>query len=334
MKNFKKIKGSAFIATAMAVLTFMSVTTAYADTDSSTSVDYDITFRVEAPNKNLYYGSLSVPGSDSLTAADALAYLDEKSDELEFIGVDSGYVTQVNGISAGMFGGWDGWYYAVNNTSPDVGMDSYALSSGDSVVLYYGGYPCQIPTADTSKLNSDGIIKFTSLDTEYDADFNSTKVLHSVEGAEVTVSGEKYTTNADGEINITGIKTTGELAVSIEKKDETGAPAVLRFAPDFTVNYAGTSTDTDTESDTDSASDSDNDTETDSDNTSSNTSRVTSASNNATKSTGVVSTASRSAAQTLNATSTGDGRIYMTVGILAVVLVIVILMLLLKKKDK
>lgn len=326
MKKFTKTI-SAFVVAVMAAAS-MSVA-------ASADASYDITFRVEGPESNIYYDTLTVPYDDNLTAAEALAYLDEKSDEVKFTGVDSGYITDVNNISAGKFGGWDGWYYAVNGEAPSVAINDCVLANGDDIVLYYGGYPCQIPQADTSKLDSEGVIVFTSNDKEYDENFNASIVVNKVTDAEVTVNGDKYTTNEDGEIKIPADKLTSELSVQIEKKDESGAPAVLRFAPDYKLSYNGsltvdTETDTDTSSDTDTDSDSDTDTSSDKDASSNTSSKTTSTSTTTTTTTRTTSTTTTSAVAT---TATGDGRIYLAVGVFAVAIVIAILMVVLKKKS-
>lgn len=303
---------------------------------ASADSDYKITFRVESPNENLYFDTVSVPSDGSLTAAEALQYLDEKSDDLEFTGADTGYISAVNGIAAGKFGGWDGWYYAVNNEAPSVGISDFSLSNGDSLVLYYGGYPCQIPNVDTSKLDSDGIIKFTSNDTEYDENWNPSVVVNGVADATVTVNSDEYTTNSDGEITIPSGKLESTMTLQIEKKDSTGAPAVLRLEPSYTV-----SCNVNTTSDTDSSStDSDKDTATDTDsdkNTSSNASSTSSTAKVTTTTTTTKSTTTTTAAtasQTAaDAAQTGDGRIYMAVGVFVIAIVIVVIMLLLKNKS-
>lgn len=299
----------------------------------SAASEMSITFRVEGPDSNLYYDTISVPYSESLTAAQALNHLDEVTDDLTFKGVSDGYISAVNDISAGRFGGWDGWYFAVNDVAPDVGIGDYTLSDNDSVVLYYGGYPCSIPIVDTSKLDSDGIIKFTSNDTEYDADWNPTKVVNNIKDAAVTVNGTKYNTDDNGEIKIPADKLETVMSVQIEKKDSSGAPAVLRLAPDYTVSYNGTEdtdTTTDTSTDEDTSTDSGSDTDTVS-NTSSKTVPTTSTS--ATTKTTVTSTSS-TASSAVSVTPTGDGRIYLAVGVFAVALIVVVLMIILKKKSK
>lgn len=334
MKNLKKAVSS--IAAALIMMTAFSVV-------ASASTELDINFRIEGPDSNIYYASLSVPYTGSLTAADAFDYLDEQSDELEFIGVSDGYISDVNGIGAGTFGGWDGWYYAVNNAAPSVGIGDYTLSDGDDLVLYYGGYPCQIPVADTSKLDSEGIISFTSNDVEYDADFNATQVVNKVVDATVTVNGSEFTTDENGEIKIPAEELQNVLSVQIDKKDLSGAPAVLRFAPDYTLSYNGVE-DTDTASDTDKSSDTDTDSDTD---TSSDTDKNTDSDKNTSSSPNTASSkpaagtagssgsakAAASTASAADSAQTGDGRTYIAIGVLVVAVVVVALMIVLKRKS-
>lgn len=329
MKNLKK--STAFIIIAALMMAMYSMT-------ASAATEMSVTFRVEGPDSNLYYNTLSVPYSDSLTAAQALDFLDEQSDELTFKGVSDGYISEVNNISSGKFGGWDGWYFAVNDISPDVGISDYSLSDNDCVVLYYGGYPCSIPIVNTDRLDSDRIIKFTSNDTEYDSDWNAVKVVNNIKDAKVTVNGTEYKTDENGEIKISSDNIQSEMSVQIDKKDSAGAPVVLRLAPDYTVHFNGTE-DSDTSTDTSTVTDTDTNTSSDSDtdkNTSSKTSstassvsRTSSVSNSAT-----VTKSSNTASTSASAAATGDGRIYLAVSVFIVAIVIVAIMFLLKRKSK
>lgn len=335
MKKVKKVVSS--LAAALMMMTVFSVA-------ASADAELDITFRVEGPDSNIYYDTLSVPYSGSLTAADAFEYLDEKSDEVEFTGVSDGYISKVNDIGAGKFGGWDGWYYAVDDVAPSVGIGDFTLSDGDVLVLYYGGYPCQIPIADTSKLDSEGIISFTSNDTEYDENYNATQVVNKVVDATVTVNGNDYTTDENGEIKIPNDKLESTLSVQIDKKDSSGAPAVLRFAPDYTISCnvssdtdtdANTDTDLNTDTDTYTATDTDTDTESNTSSKASSTASTTSVTSStkttttATATTGTTATTTSSAADTAQ---TGDGRTYLAIGVLVIAIVIVVMMVALRKK--
>lgn len=306
----------------------------------------DVPIRIEGPDGNVYYQTVSMTDDDGvITAADALIFADKQSDELTVKGADTGYITEINGTSAGKFGGYDGWYYCVNYEAPSVGVNDYELKSGDELTVYYGGFPCQLPFADTEKLASDGVITFKSNDEEYDENWNATKVVNPVADADVTVNGEKYTTDKNGEIKLDTEKLTGDLSVQIDKKDSSGAPAVLRFAPDYTIAYAPAASDTDTQSDTasdtDSAKDTDTDKSSDSDkDTSSQTSSKSSQTTSTTTTTKTTTTTTASAATTAAAssqpaaTATGDGRTYLALAVFGAAALLVVVLLLLGKKEK
>ena len=47
------------------------------------------------------------------------------------------YIAGINGIDEKDCGAYSGWLYSVNGTSPNVGVSSYKLRNGDSIVLSY-----------------------------------------------------------------------------------------------------------------------------------------------------------------------------------------------------
>jgi len=319
----------------------------------------NVKMRIEGDEKNLFFDTVAVKSEKGdVTVADALITLDEQNDAIEIKGADSGYVTAVNDISGGKYGGWDGWYYSVNGEIPMVGIGDFNIKEGDSVVLYYGGFPCQIPYADTEKL-SEGIIAFKSNDMEYDDNGNATPKVNPVTDANVTVNGDIYKTDDKGEITVPEDKLVSLLAVQIDKKDATGAPAVLRFEPDYVIEYDVQTTDSETTVETDTVSDTDTATETDtasdvsgtestassdasSNSASSNTSSAASSSVSSTTSSRTTTTTTTTGTVTKTvpqpsyestAAQTGDGRIYLAVGVLAAAVIVGVIMLLTKKKS-
>ncbi len=199
-------------------------------TVSAADETMQISLRVEGVNACLYSDTLTLPAD--ATAADALT----AAKGLTVVGLDEGYITAINGESAGQFGGWDGWMYLVNGKAPSVGMPDQTLANGDVVVVYYGDFPCQVPVMDTARLNSDGVLAFTSADTVYDENFNASTVINPVVDATVTIGDKTYTTDDKGEVAID--LANGTYAVQIAKKSASGAPAVLRFAADTNVTVA------------------------------------------------------------------------------------------------
>jgi len=199
------------------------------------------TLRIEGISACFYYGSIPL-ADETTTLQAALIALDLAEDSLKISGADTGYIYDINGDSAGAFGGWDGWLYLVNDVDPMMGIDGYTLQNGDSVVLYFGdpfGVGMQFPQVDTSRLQ-ERILTFTSSDTAFDEDFNPIITVNPVAGATVIWGYDSqtatYVTDENGQIQVAAAQLTpGTHSLQIEKPHESGLPLVLRFAPDFTV---------------------------------------------------------------------------------------------------
>lgn len=229
MKKTAKII-SASLAT---LLITSSAVTAFAAEEK----DINVSLRIEGIDSCLLYNSYEL--SEGSTASDLIQYADKLSDAITVTGAENGYITDVNGEAAGKFGGWDGWQYTVNAVSPSVGVNDYTLNNNDTVVLYYGDYPCFIPQIDTSALYTDGKLSFTAEQTTYDSDWNPTVSTVAIADMTVTFDGHTYTTDENGSITLSKADfTSGEHSVQVAKKNANGAPAVCRYADDFTVSIA------------------------------------------------------------------------------------------------
>lgn len=172
------------------------------------------------------------------TAADVLEDISAKEDEINIVGAKDGYITEVNGINGGKFGGYDGWYYSVNGKVPEVGVNDYKVNSGDSIVLYYGDYPCQIPVLDLKDVES-GVIKVLSYDTVWADDgtgnWTSKSDWAPVIGATLTLNGQEFISDENGVVTFDRSKFEQSETVNaqISKYSEKGCPQVLRFAPEY-----------------------------------------------------------------------------------------------------
>lgn len=207
--------------------------------------EFSVNIRIEGVESTIYNGTVTITGKETVTVADALILLDESNDDITITGADIGYITEVNGIKAGSYNPtkWDGWYYTLNGASTDFGVTDCNLNSGDSVVLYYGDYPCYIPEIDTTWLSANGTIKFVSTSTtyEYDAETDqwiSNTVTVPLTDMNVTLDNTyKYVTNANGEITIdmATFASYTEIPLQVEKLSVNDAPEVLRFSPDFKI---------------------------------------------------------------------------------------------------
>lgn len=205
-------------------------------------VEFNYSIRIEGVNANLYYGEWTMSNNADkpieCTVAEALKNVNDADDcKIEVKGLEDGYVTEINGEKAGKFGGYDGWYYSVNGEAPSVGMADYKLKDGDSIVIYYGDYPCQIPVIDASK-SGEGVLKVQSYDTDWSTG-SPVSAWAPVSGATLYVGYNKYTTDSNGIVDLGSKSYSGKVPVQIDKKSAAGAPQVCRFASDYTldINY-------------------------------------------------------------------------------------------------
>lgn len=186
------------------------------------SAEETVSLRIEGAEKTYFSGDMAL--SEGMTVLDLLTAAAQENG-LTLEGADAGYITAVDGEAAGAFGGWDGWMYRVNGVEASVGVGDYALSAGDDVVFFYGGYPCQLPVLSVNG----SVLTFISIDNEYDENYNATQVETPVAGATVTLGDKTYTTDENGQVDASDLP-DGEYVIAIEKKDASGAPAVVRLA--------------------------------------------------------------------------------------------------------
>lgn len=235
MKNLKKS-----IAVLLTALMLLSCFTAFAFAAGKITV----TLRIEGIKECLYYSKVTV--DEGATVLDVLAQADKDSTSLTVTTVDSKYgpyISDINGESEKTFKGYDGWLYRVNSVEPQVSASAYTVSASDSIVFYYGdpyGVGMQYPVANISELEN-GKISFTSLDTEYDENWNPVQKENPVTGYTLTwtYGNGKTVTLTPDENGVCTIPeeylTSGAHGVQIERYAANGCPTVLRFASDYFV---------------------------------------------------------------------------------------------------
>lgn len=235
MKHTTKTIKITSIAAAL-ILASTSTITAFAADDEKMSVH----LRIEGINISHLNQSYEVDKNS--TVAELIQLADKLSDELTVEGVDSGYITEVNGDPVGCYSGWDGWNYIVNNNVPNVGICDYTLSDNDSVVLFFSDYPAYIPQINTANLTSKGEISFTAEKTDYDqTDFTPITTIIPLDDMKVYFGEKEYITDADGKITISAEDySVGKHSLQINKRSYKGAPCVLRYADDFYVEIFDT----------------------------------------------------------------------------------------------
>ena len=203
---------------------------------SAATLNY--TIRIEGIEKCFYDAKVEIESENdiNITIADALTNA-VKSGDLTIEGIETNYITSINGEKNGKFGGYDGWQYTVNGETPSVGVADYKVQNGDSILFYYGDMGCQIPVLDTEKVN-EGTVKVKSFDTVWTDDGNgnwtSSSAWAPVTGAKLFVGDDEYITDENGAVDFTK-HYSGVFSIQVEKKGESGVPLVCRFPEDYTI---------------------------------------------------------------------------------------------------
>jgi len=234
----KKLSKIIAVSLVLMILAGMAPQGAFADEIDMITVS----FRIEGVEENIYYNK-ELKIAEGSTVEDLIKQFRSVSGAPKITVTDSTYgvyISEIDGLAEFAHGGMSGWNYRVNDVEPSFGISLYKLKDSDSVVFYYGdpfGIGMQYPVADWSRILSDGIIRFTSVDTVYDEDWIPTRIVNPVVGATVTFRWNDYITDEKGEIKVTD-KTglSGFRTTQIERYDEQiGVPTVLRFAPDYEI---------------------------------------------------------------------------------------------------
>ena len=160
-------------------------TTAEDEADLINEEDEDVALvfvDIEGAEGNIALTSGTFAKDGTVTVADVLKAIDEADDTLEITGIDDGYITTVNGLTAGTFGGYDGWMYAVKYYTalddgtigmsidvPMVGVGDYKIEDSCVIVLYYGDYG--IPFAETD-VDETGMINLVTYTPVYAEDYS------------------------------------------------------------------------------------------------------------------------------------------------------------------
>lgn len=195
------------------------------------------TVRIEGITESLYWSDWDISSDDNepieKTVADVLQGISDDTDNTVTItGAKDGFITAVNDEKNGKFGGYDGWMYSVNGKVPEVAVTDYKVENGDSIVLFYGDYPCQVPVLDTSALN-EGKIKVQSWDGTYSQDdagnWVSSYDWAPVVGATLKINNDSYITDENGIADFSKKSYSGKYYIQIDKRSDKGAPQVCRF---------------------------------------------------------------------------------------------------------
>ncbi|MEL4106682.1 S-layer homology domain-containing protein [Oscillospiraceae bacterium WX1] len=198
--------------------------------------------RIEGAAKNLYNNRALTVSSITPTVADVLNGLAGADDAPAVtLGGEAGAlrVCAVNNLSENSLQSpfQDVWSVRLNGQNITSGLDTTPVHAGDDLIVFYGDMSLmQYPIIDLSHMLTDGVIRFTSSDSQQPASGNVTPG-SPITGATVTWDGMIYITDPNGEIIIDSTGAGVRHFVQIERYYANGLPTVLRLPPDDVIQY-------------------------------------------------------------------------------------------------
>lgn len=194
----------------------------------------DCKVRIEGAYENVLSLQVTVTSKRPTVLSAIKEALEQENIDYEFADSAYGaYIKSINGETAGMFGGWDGWLFLVNGESAMSSADTIELSDGDEILLYYGMYEPEtlIPFYQISKNKIWTGEAFTITVTSSYIDMNTGRPINvNIENATVEIDGKKYSTDKNGRAEIT-IKNPGTYTVRIYKDNKNSYPSIVRIEP-------------------------------------------------------------------------------------------------------
>ncbi len=194
----------------------------------------NINLCVEGSEASLINKNTEVVYSDeALTAMDALKQALTK-ENIEYNITSSAwgeYINSIGGDTAGKFGGWDGWLFAINGEMASVGADSYLIQENDQITFYYGMYPpdTYFPeiTIDSQEITLGQNNKLTVATSYFDWNTNS-QVEKKLQGIKIEFNNKEYITDIKGEVILESPFLAGEYICNISKENAGSYPGIVR----------------------------------------------------------------------------------------------------------
>ena len=195
-------------------------------------------------------GPVGTLGEGSVYAGNVLNALEKAAAEkgVALVNEAGNYVTGIGGVTAGAYGGYDGWMYVVARGGawiyPSVGMGDFTLEENDRVLVYYGGDNTQVVDSVTvspaqPQPGQDLTVQVTQKQWVWnEATFTSDPVTSPAAGVQVAIGGKTAVTDAAGAAVFTGGLSSNKYTLAITGYLKDGTPAVVRYSQPLTVASA------------------------------------------------------------------------------------------------
>lgn len=205
-----------------------------------------VSIQVEGPQGSIAEGIAA--GSNVLAVLQNL--LTEKQVPITVTDSSFGkYVSAINNIAAGTYGGYDGWMFDVNRDGqwsfPAVGMDAFELQKSDKVVVYYSGSDTQlVESIQVTPASPKAGEAFTVAVKKTASIWNGTTseiVTAAAAGVQVKIGSTTVTTDADGLAAFSsGVAEAGTYPIVVTGYAADQAPSLVRAAKPLVIVQGST----------------------------------------------------------------------------------------------
>ncbi|MDR5659300.1 DUF4430 domain-containing protein [Serpentinicella sp. ANB-PHB4] len=185
-----------------------------------------VTIRIEGPQETVFEkSSINLWDEEDITALAVVVDVLERAEiPYELAESEWGtYIQEINGVS-------DAWVYKVNGELASVGVDSYIVNNQDVLVFYYGQFPPDtlIPEVEIiSDLAKGQEIALHVKSTYFDWENEIEKEIN-IENAQVVFNGEKYYTDGEGMVKLSGTTVAGTYYINVSKDNADRYPSIVR----------------------------------------------------------------------------------------------------------
>jgi hypothetical protein len=152
------------------------------------------------------------------------------------------YLKSINDLSAGRFGGYDGWLFYVKRgdqlVEPQVGIGNFLLEEQDEVIVYYGDFPPKTLKMTNVSLTPAIPLANQSFSITFEAqyyDWESENIKSIPIGqARVNINGTSYETDENGRIYLSDLP-AGEYEFVITKYNVDDVPSLVKDKGKFII---------------------------------------------------------------------------------------------------
>jgi LPXTG-motif cell wall-anchored protein len=236
----KTIKNKVYTLTLVLMLVIGQIFTGAHSVVQAVENNFMVSVQVQSFEKLITVGT-----SSKKNGFEALKEVLDKNN-ISMVATDGQYgkfISEVNGIKAGKFGGYDGWLYAIsrNNSYPDIvtGIDGATLENGDKLIFYYGDMGTLTSNKVEYSTNESNKELTISLNNTYKDWTTGSPVIQAINGIKAKIDGNEVSV-VENKITLKGGLGAGTHTLQLNDFKTDGCPKVVYDEIKFTIGQGTT----------------------------------------------------------------------------------------------